>query len=107
MCGPTSRRDLTTRGVRLGIPPVSGSRLAVCAASVSEVEPPTTVDDYDPEWPRWFATIREYLERGLPAGPRVEHVGSTAVPGLPAKSIIDLDVVVTTADRQLSPPNLA
>lgn len=27
---------------------------------------------------------------------RIEHVGSTAVPGLPAKSVIDLDVVVTS-----------
>ncbi|MFW6201734.1 MAG: GrpB family protein [Gemmatimonadota bacterium] len=47
---------------------------------------------YDPTWPRRFAEERALLEpvlRPWLAGP-IEHVGSTAVPGLPAKPIIDI-----------------
>ena len=32
-------------------------------------------------------------------GLRIEHVGSTSVPGLPAKPIIDMDVVIESADQ--------
>ena len=32
-------------------------------------------------------------------GSRIEHVGSTSVPGLPAKPIIDMDVVIESADQ--------
>ena len=51
--------------------------------------------DYDPQWPRRFdreaGKIRSVLaDRAL----RVEHVGSTAVPGLPAKPVIDMVLVV-------------
>ncbi len=48
------------------------------------------VVDYDERWPVWFAAVRA----ALPSGLVVEHVGSTAVPGLAAKPIIDVDVVV-------------
>ncbi len=48
------------------------------------------VVDYDPRWPGDFAAIRAEL----PAAWTVEHVGSTSVPGLAAKPIIDLDIVV-------------
>jgi GrpB-like predicted nucleotidyltransferase (UPF0157 family) len=55
--------------------------------------------EYDAEWPRRFARERERLaaalgERAL----RIEHVGSTAVPGLGAKPIVD--VLVAVADPQ-------
>jgi GrpB-like predicted nucleotidyltransferase (UPF0157 family)/8-oxo-dGTP pyrophosphatase MutT (NUDIX family) len=56
---------------------------------------PVEIVDYDPEWPRLFAGLRERLLpalRDLPV--EIEHVGSTAVPGLAAKPIIDIDVVV-------------
>ena len=50
---------------------------------------------YNDDWPRKFQTVRANL---WPAVARfavaVEHVGSTAVPGLAAKPIIDVDVVV-------------
>ncbi|NIK55585.1 GrpB family protein [Kribbella shirazensis] len=59
---------------------------------------PAEVLDYDPRWPLWFAEIRArvtpYLD-GLPH--HLEHVGSTAVPGLAAKPIIDVDIVVPAA----------
>lgn len=47
---------------------------------------------YDPSWPSRFERERRILERCLTpwlAGP-IEHVGSTAVPGLAAKPIIDI-----------------
>lgn len=51
--------------------------------------------DYDPGWPSRFELERERVRRALGARAlRIEHVGSTAVPGLAAKPIIDLMVTV-------------
>jgi GrpB-like predicted nucleotidyltransferase (UPF0157 family) len=53
------------------------------------------IADYDPEWPSRFAALASTVAAALgPVLLRVEHVGSTAVPGLPAKPVIDLDAVV-------------
>lgn len=58
-----------------------------------------TVVDYDPSWPETFREIRDGIAPGLsPLATAVEHVGSTAVPGLAAKPVIDLDVVVRPDD---------
>jgi GrpB-like predicted nucleotidyltransferase (UPF0157 family) len=57
------------------------------------------VVDYDPAWPRLFESLRDRIAAAL--GPMViaiEHVGSTSVPNLPAKPIIDMDVVVKPED---------
>jgi len=57
------------------------------------------VVDYDPEWPRLFESLRASLLPVLAGlASSIEHVGSTAVPGLPAKPVIDIDVVVTAHD---------
>ncbi|MBC6466018.1 GrpB family protein [Actinomadura alba] len=56
---------------------------------------PVVLAEYDPEWPRLFA--REAARIGSVLGGRalrVEHVGSTSVPGLAAKPIIDILLVV-------------
>lgn len=51
--------------------------------------------DYDPAWAEAFAGISQAVAAALgPLALRIEHVGSTAVPGLGAKPIIDLDVVI-------------
>ncbi|MEL7159615.1 MAG: GrpB family protein, partial [Bacteroidota bacterium] len=52
------------------------------------------IQDYRAYWPIDFARLSEVLTAAL-AGTNhhIEHVGSTAVPGLAAKPIIDLDVV--------------
>lgn len=61
-----------------------------------------TVVDYDLAWPRRFAALRhEYAQAMVVAGVPVvaiEHVGSTSVPGLAAKPVIDCDIVVAPAD---------
>lgn len=55
--------------------------------------------DYDERWPAEFAQLRDRLLAALaPLAVRVEHVGSTAVPGLAAKPKIDVDVVVAELD---------
>lgn len=60
------------------------------------------VVDYDPSWPRKFEALKEEYSLALAQfGVEVvaiEPVGSTSVPGLAAKPVIDCDVVVT-ADR--------
>src|SRR5450432_2463624 len=58
-----------------------------------------TIDPYDPTWPARFdaeaASIRGLLgELAL----RVEHVGSTAVPGLAAKPVVDIQVSVPSLE---------
>ncbi len=55
---------------------------------------------YDPGWPTAFEAERAHLLGCLPADVvvRVEHFGSTAVTGLPAKPIIDMLVEVTDLD---------
>jgi len=54
----------------------------------------------DPKWPETFASIRQQLQAMLVDVPviAVEHVGSTSVPGLAAKPIIDVDIVVARPD---------
>jgi GrpB-like predicted nucleotidyltransferase (UPF0157 family) len=60
------------------------------------------VAEYDPAWPLRFERLRqEYAEAMAAAGVPViaiEHVGSTSVPGLAAKPIIDCDIVVAEQD---------
>ena len=53
---------------------------------------------YDPAWPMRFADIRDAIAPALAGVASViEHVGSTAVPGLAAKPIVDVDVIVEDA----------
>jgi GrpB-like predicted nucleotidyltransferase (UPF0157 family) len=58
------------------------------------------VAPYNPEWPESFRREREHLLSCLPKDliGRVEHFGSTAVPGLSAKPIVDMLVEVTDLD---------
>jgi len=59
-------------------------------------QPPIVIEPYDPRWPSTFETERDALEPVLApwlVGP-IEHIGSTAVPGLPAKPIIDIMAAV-------------
>lgn len=70
-----------------------------------------TVSEYDPAWPRRFDLLRrEYAQAMAAAGVPVvaiEHVGSTSVPGLAAKPIIDCDIVVARQDVPLASETLA
>lgn len=59
---------------------------------------PVEIVEYDEGWPLTFNRIRARVGPVIESdGARMEHVGSTAVPGLAAKPIIDVDVVVASA----------
>lgn len=59
---------------------------------------PADVVPYDSRWPELFADLRKRSDAALDGiDHATEHVGSTSVPGLDAKPVIDMDVVV--ADR--------
>jgi len=56
-----------------------------------------TVSDYDPNWPLQFAKLRDFLAPVLgDLALSVEHIGSTSVPGLAAKPVIDSDIVIAS-----------
>jgi GrpB-like predicted nucleotidyltransferase (UPF0157 family) len=60
-----------------------------------------TIVPYDPAWPHEFSRLAEPLRQALGAlALRVDHIGSTAVPGLAAKDVIDMQITV----RDLSMP---
>jgi GrpB-like predicted nucleotidyltransferase (UPF0157 family) len=54
-----------------------------------------TITAYDPRWPGWFTALaRVYLRELGALCVDVEHIGSTSVPGLAAKPILDIDLVI-------------
>ena len=83
----------------------------ILAATVGEPKPlagPVALVDYDPAWPGLFereeARIRAALGDDVR---RLEHVGSTSVPGLAAKPIVDLVLAVPdSADEPAYVPRL-
>ena len=61
----------------------------------SERNDPIEVVEYDNHWPSRFQQWRDLIAASLGTiARRIEHVGSTSVPGLPAKPIIDVQVSV-------------
>ena len=50
------------------------------------------VFEYDINWPNCFLKIKNELNKVLTVQSVVEHVGSTSIPGMKAKPIIDIDV---------------
>ncbi len=56
---------------------------------------PVEITSYDPEWPRAFGRWRARIAAAIgPAARHIEHVGSTSVPGLAAKPVVDIQVGV-------------
>jgi dephospho-CoA kinase len=63
------------------------------------------ISRYDPTWPEQYARVAARVAYAT-GGRRVDHVGSTAVPGLPAKDVLDLQLTVpdlATADALAEP----
>ena len=52
------------------------------------------VTQYQSSWPDDFIKIRNYLETGITLYQSIEHTGSTSIPGMVAKPIIDMIIVV-------------
>lgn len=59
---------------------------------------PIIIEDYDPRWPQLFEMLRSRIAAVLDElALSIEHVGSTAVPGLAAKPIVDIDVLLKSS----------
>lgn len=73
-------------------------------AIIGEIESPAiVVEDYDPAWPERFRREAAKIRAALGEVARaVEHIGSTSVPGLAAKPIIDILLVVEDSSDELS-----
>ena len=56
------------------------------------------IQPYNPSWPAQFESIKSHVESLLRSNNisyhSIEHVGSTSIPDMPAKPIIDLDIIV-------------
>jgi 16S rRNA processing protein RimM len=64
-----------------------------------EPRPAIEVVDYDPSWPQQFEAEAERIRSALgDIAARIDHVGSTAVPGLAAKPVVDLQMSVPDID---------
>lgn len=57
------------------------------------------LEPYDPQWPHDFEALRTMLSSALgDLAVRIDHIGSTSVPGLGAKDCIDIQVTVDSLD---------
>jgi GrpB-like predicted nucleotidyltransferase (UPF0157 family)/uncharacterized protein YhfF len=74
------------------------------ATMVGDARPstgPVRLLEYDHEWPRAFAREADRVRRALgDAALQIEHVGSTSVPGLAAKPIVDILLVVADSSDE-------
>ncbi len=83
----TLEEELKAGGVIVGLGRADGDPIEVVAP--------------DPAWPSLFTEIAARLTAALgETALRIDHVGSTAVPGLMAKPIIDVQVTVADADDE-------
>lgn len=61
---------------------------------------PVTIVPYNPDWVDTCNRLRDFVAPTLSdLAVTIDHVGSTAVPGLAAKPIIDIDVVVVSTEN--------
>jgi GrpB-like predicted nucleotidyltransferase (UPF0157 family) len=59
------------------------------------------LEEYNPAWPGWYAREEARIRGALGSSVvRLEHVGSTSVPGLAAKPLIDVLLVVPDSDDE-------
>lgn len=55
---------------------------------------PGSPQPYDPGWRDSYSHVRDLVTEALGADHRIQHAGSTAVPGMTAKPVIDVDLLV-------------
>ena len=76
--------------------PRNGDLAAVTIGPLEFLNGPVGLHDNDPRWPERFLREEQRIRRALGDGVlRLEHVGSTSVPGLVAKPRIDILLVVS------------
>lgn len=59
---------------------------------------PIRLTEYQPIWKEWFMEERALLTVLLPKDVKIHHIGSTAIPGIGAKPIIDILVEAKVSD---------
>jgi GrpB-like predicted nucleotidyltransferase (UPF0157 family) len=60
---------------------------------------PAIISSHDPRWAERAAALIATLQRSLGArAPRIDHIGSTAIPTMDAKDVLDIQVSVTDLD---------
>jgi GrpB-like predicted nucleotidyltransferase (UPF0157 family) len=80
----------------------------VVIGDVQQLTQPIEIREYDPEWPALYAREKTRILAALGVRVvRLEHAGSTSVPGLPAKPIVDIVLEVPdSADEPSYVPDL-
>jgi len=69
------------------------------AAHYAQPVQPVQIIDASPRWAQEFQAVAQRLRAGLgELALRIDHIGSTSVPGLAAKDIIDVQVAVAALD---------
>ena len=88
----------------MGEPPLSDAELeAVTIGPLEELNAPIELAEYDPAWPELFNVESKRVRSAIgDRALRIEHTGSTSVPGLAAKPIIDMLLVVGDSDDEAS-----
>lgn len=82
-------------------PPTEEEAQSAFIGGMPKLEGNIEVAEYNPQWPQWYAREAARLRSLL--GDRIlalEHVGSTSVPGLAAKPIIDIDLSVANSAEE-------
>jgi GrpB-like predicted nucleotidyltransferase (UPF0157 family) len=60
-----------------------------------KADDPVLIVPYDVSWPEWFQQLAYPLRQALgPVALRIDHIGSTSIPGLAAKPVIDIQISV-------------
>ncbi|MFL6006884.1 MAG: GrpB family protein [Gaiellaceae bacterium] len=90
--GPTSDEELRAARIDGSLPPTE----------------PVVLVEYDPAWPRLYAREEARIRDALgDTALQIEHIGSTSIPGLAAKPIVDIVLVVPdSADEPAYVPAL-
>lgn len=85
---------------RANAPEQAATHADVGALTATVAAVPVEVVPYSERWPDAFASVAAALRHALVdiGSAQVEHVGSTSVPGLAAKPVLDVDVIVDAPD---------
>jgi len=70
-------------------------------APIGAGDGPIEIVEYEPSWPALYVAECERLDPLLP-GVRIHHIGSTAVPGLAAKPVIDMIALVHDLEENIA-----
>jgi GrpB-like predicted nucleotidyltransferase (UPF0157 family) len=102
--GVQARRRRSETGPGSPAPPTTEEQLRrITIGELRPVDAPITLSEYDPRWPELYSQEEQRIRVALgDRAERIEHVGSTSVPGLVAKPILDILLVVADSSDEPS-----